>query len=152
MNDQGLVFRDFKKSDVDEVYTLLNSLSKESKKFFHPHPFDKKSLEGNCNSNSDHYYVMTYKNKIIGYSFLRLFGYEIPSYGGCIHEKYQGQGFGKKLTDYTVEKAKELGYKKIILKVYKNNSAAFNVYKKVGFEIIDDLKETDEWKMEIKLK
>lgn len=152
MKEGKIIFRKFRRTDIDEIYNLLNNLSDESKKFFHPHPFDKKTLEEIYNAKKDHYFVLIFGEKIIGYSFLRLFGYEIPSYGGCIHKDYQGKGYGKMLTKLTVDKAKEIGYKKVILKVYKNNSAAFNTYKKTGFDIINDLKETNEWKMEKILK
>ena len=152
MTEKELIFREVNKNDIDELCILLNKLSEKSKQFFRPHPFDKKSLKTIHSSGKDHYFVMIYKNKIIGYSFLRLFGYEIPSYGGCIHQKYQGKGFGKKLTEWTVDKSRELGYKKVILKVYKDNNAAFNMYKKEGFKVTNDLKETNEWKMEKKFQ
>jgi ribosomal protein S18 acetylase RimI-like enzyme len=37
------------------------------------------------------------------------------------------------------------------LKVYKENVVAFHVYQKIGFQIIDDLSETKEYKMALPL-
>ena len=152
MINKRLDLRKFEKSDIEEVYKLLNDLSNESKKFFHPHDFSREKLKEIYSSGKDHYFVMTCDKKIIGYSFLRLFGYEIPSYGGCIDQDYHGKGFGTLLTKSTIEKAQKLGYKKVILKVYKSNTRAFNVYKKLGFKIVELLEDTDELKMERSLK
>lgn len=149
--ENNIIFRDISRNDVDQLYGLLNGLSSQAKFFFHPHPFEKKALTQICNGKKDHYFVIAIGKKIIGYSFLRLLGYKIPSYGGCIHNDFQNQGFGTKLADLTINKAKEFGYKKVILKVYKNNKFAFNTYKTIGFKIVEDLKDTNEWKMEINL-
>jgi len=147
----SIVFRDIEKKDADEIYVFLNGLTDKEKSFFHPHPFDKKTIEEICSSKKDHYFVMTLGDKIIGYSFLRLFGYEVPSFGCCIRNEFQGKEYGKLITKLTIDTAKELGYKKIILKVYKDNIAAFKLYKKSGFGIVDKNKDTNEFKMAINL-
>lgn len=147
--DSYLTFRSVGKDDVNELYDLCNNLTERDKKFFHPHPFDKKTLIEICSSTKDYYFVMLLNNKIIGYSLLRLFGYEIPSFGCCIRRGYENIGYGEKLTKWTLNKAKELGYKKVILKVYKNNERALELYKKVGFKTTGEIKSTKEIKMVI---
>ena len=153
MNSQkkSLQFRNVNKDDVEELSRLLNDLTEEAKYFFHPHPFDKKTLTDICSTDKDHYFVMTLNSKIVGYSMLRLFGYEIPSFGCCIRTGHEGKGYGFLITKLTIEKAKELGYEKVILKVYKNNIKAYNLYKKIGFQTDKKLRETDEIKMYINL-
>ncbi len=86
--------------------------------------------------------------KIIGYSMLRLFGYKIPSFGCCVRTGYGGKGYGSMLTSWTVEKAKAMGYTKVILKVHKNNTIAFQMYKKIGFSITGEIPEKNEIIME----
>lgn len=147
-----IIFRSVNKNDIDQLYTMLNELTNESKKFFHPHSFNKKTITEICTSGKDHYFVMISDGLIIGYSMLRLFGYKIPSFGCCIRKGYYGMGFGSMLTAWTVKKAKNLGYDKIILKVHKNNTNAFNMYKKIGFIVTGELPEKNEYKMEIRLK
>ncbi|RLF35796.1 MAG: hypothetical protein DRM99_03990 [Thermoplasmata archaeon] len=143
--------RRLEEKDINELYELLQGLSEKAKKFFHPHSFDLNTLKNICKSKQDHYFVMTLENKIIGYSFLRLFGYENPSFGCCIRNGFENKGYGTMLTQWTTEKAKELGYKKVILKTYKENISAQKVYKKVGYKIIGETEDGKEYKMEKKL-
>jgi len=149
-NKKTLIFRSFEKKDVKDVLDLLNSLSKKNKEFFHPHAFDEKTLLENINSD-DHYFVLTIDEKIIGYSFLRLFGYEIPSFGCCIKNGFENIGYGTKITDFTMKKAKELGYNKIILKTYKENIFAQKIYNKIGFKITGETDYKRQYKMELEI-
>jgi RimJ/RimL family protein N-acetyltransferase len=147
--DRSFIFRSVKKDDVNDLYTLLNELPAAERKFFHPHPFDRQTITEICSSAQDHYFVMVHHEKIIGYSFLRLFGYPTPSFGCCIRGEYQGKGYGPVLTQWTINKAKELGYHRVILKVYKENVAALKIYKTMGFTIIGDTEDNKQYKMEI---
>lgn len=147
----SLVFRPLSKNDVEGLYEMLNDLTDKAKRFFHPHLFDKNTLTKICKSKEDHYFVMVLDNTIIGYSFLRLFGYEIPSFGCCVRRGYEGKGYATMLTIWTINKARQIGYKKVILKVYKENEIAFKLYKKTGFKVIGEIEDTGEIKMELLL-
>jgi len=149
--DGSLVFRALSKNDLEELYELLNNLSANAKKFFHPHSFDKPTLTKICESKKDHYFVAAVDRKIIGYSMLRLFGYEVPSFGCCIHRGFEGKKYGTVLAKWTIEKARELGYEKVILKTYKENVPALKIYKKIGFEIVGETKDEKQYKMEMRL-
>jgi RimJ/RimL family protein N-acetyltransferase len=149
--DSSFVFRLVKEEDFNELYDLLNNLPENVRTFFHPHAFDLQTITEICTSKKDHYFVMEQNNKIIGYSFLRLFGYETPSYGCCVRNGYQGIGYGTVLTQETMKKAKELGYHKVILKVYKENVAAFKTYENIGFKIVGETDDKRQYKMEINL-
>ncbi len=140
-------FRAITKNDVNELYELLNTLSEEAKMFFHPHQFDKKTLEQICNSTKDYYFVLTKKKKIIGYSMLRLFGYNIPSFGICIRNGHEKQGYGRLMTEKTIQKALQLGYKEVILTIHKENVRAIHLYAKTGFDITIHNPKTGEIKM-----
>jgi len=146
----GSIFiRSIKEDDARELYDFLNNLDKKTKDFFHPHPFDLKTITDICKSKKDHYFVMFSKNKLLGYSFLRLFGYKIPSFGIAIRKGYTKKGYGTILTKWTIEKAKKLGYKKVILKTYKDNISAQKVYEKLCFKIIGETEDKKQYKMEI---
>jgi ribosomal-protein-alanine N-acetyltransferase len=136
-------FRRISINDVEELHQLLNNLTDRAKFFFHPHPFDKEIIEEIClSTNEDHYFVLTLDKKIVGYSMLRLFGHEIPSFGCCIGTGFEGKRLGSALTVWTVNRARDLGYKKIILKIHKDNTHAFQMYKRAGFvvtEILDEI-------------
>lgn len=149
--DNTICYRRVNDHDVDELYELLNGLTLGEKFFFHPHPFDRLTIQEICTSKNDNYFVMILDGKIIGYSMLRLFGYKIPSFGCCIRKGYSGKGYGSMLTVWTVDQAKKLGYSKIILKVHKDNLSAFKIYTKIGFSITGEIPEKDEITMEKQL-
>ena len=150
LHQNSIKIRKMQNADVKSVYNLLNGLSSASKAFFHPHPFDIKTILKQQSSKEDHYFVMLLNDKIIGYSFLRLFGYEVPSFGCCIQKEFQHKGYGKIITREAIKIAKKLGYPKILLKVYRKNEIAFNMYKKIGFKIININDKNDEVVMEYK--
>jgi len=131
------------------LYELLQNLSVKSKKFFHPHRFDLKTLNELCRNSNDYYFVMMLEKKLIGYSFLRFFGHETPSFGCCIRNGYENKGFGMILTRWTIEKANELGFNKVILKTYKENISAQKIYKKIGFKIIGETKDKKQYRMKL---
>jgi RimJ/RimL family protein N-acetyltransferase len=151
MKNNNIKFRPIQKSDAKELFEMLNNLSSTSKRFFHPHPFNMKTINEICDSEDDYFFILTLNDKIIGYSMLRFFGYKIPSFGCCIRKEYEGEDYGTFLTKETLKKAKDLGIKKIILKVYKDNFIAYNLYKKTGFKTVGENKETSEKLMEILL-
>jgi len=149
--EENLLIRDIEERDAKEIFALLNDLAEKTKTFFHPHSFDYDTIESICKLKKDHYFVMILNKKIMGYSFLRLFGYEIPSFGIVIRRGFTGKGYGKILTRWTIDKARELGYKKVILKTYKENIPAQRIYKKIGFKITGESEDKKEYKMEIEL-
>lgn len=55
-----------------------------------------------------------------------------------VREEYQGKGLGTKLVLEFIKWAKELGYKRIILETGKSLQEACHVYRKVGFEEIEN--------------
>lgn len=144
-----ITFRELNKDDVYGLVNLLNGLSEKDKAIFHPHEFNKETLESNLNT-ADHYFVMVYENQIIGYSFLRLFGFEIPSFGCCIRNGSKNRGFGSKLIKLTIDQAKELGYKEIILKTYKENIYAKRIYERIGFKEEGETDDKKQIKMRLK--
>lgn len=149
--NNSLIFRPINPCDVNELYDFLNGLSDEVKFFFHPHKFDKNNLINLCSSKRDHYFVMYLDDKLIGYSMLRLFRHNVPSFGCCIHPDYYRKGYGYKLTRLTLNIANKLRYKRVVLKVNKKNKIAFNLYKKIGFKVIDKNISKEEIKMAITL-
>ena len=52
-----------------------------------------------------------------------------------VKKKYRNKGIGSLLTDFLIDKAKEMGYREIALGVDCDNEKALHLYKKKGFEI-----------------
>ncbi|MCK5300714.1 MAG: GNAT family N-acetyltransferase [Thermoplasmatales archaeon] len=143
--------RSLKEKDVKDLFHLLIDLDDRAKKKFHPHSFDYDTIKDICKSKKDHYFIMIIDDKIIGYSFLRLFEYKVPSFGIVIRRKYTAKGNGTILTRWTIDKAKELGYDNVILKTYKDNIASQKIYKKIGFKIVGETEDKKQYKMKLDL-
>ena len=146
---QKITIRRLKPKDRERLYQFFMSLSRRTKRFFHPHKFDRKSAEKICRDKKDYYYGLFYGKEIIGYSMLRGFseGYEVPSYGGCIADGCQGFGLGQFLLRWTIKQAKNMGCKRVILKVDISNDKAIHIYRKFGFKLFA-MADKRTWKMD----
>lgn len=52
-----------------------------------------------------------------------------------VKKEYRGKGIGSLITDFLIDKAKEMGYREISLGVDCNNENALHLYEKNGFKI-----------------
>lgn len=52
-----------------------------------------------------------------------------------IDEPYRGKGFGKKSLTALEEKLKQMGAESVALHVFGHNTTAFELYKKMGYEV-----------------
>jgi ribosomal protein S18 acetylase RimI-like enzyme len=84
--------------------------------------------------------LMLEKEVPIGYAHI---DYDDNKYwfGICILDKYQGNGYGKKMMEYIFNHTKIKNINKIYLTVDKINDIAIKLYKKFNFNNIDE-KET----------
>ncbi len=55
-----------------------------------------------------------------------------------VHPDYQNNGIGQSMLRYSIEMCRKLGYKGITLLTSRDNIVAIHVFKKVGFEVIND--------------
>lgn len=91
----------------------------------------------------DNCVVALYNNKIIGACWVRImndYGHiadDTPSLAISVLKEHRGKGIGTKLMESILKLLKEKGYKRVSLAVQKNNYA-LKMYKKVGFDIIDE--------------
>ncbi len=91
----------------------------------------------------DNCLVAECNNKIVGACWTRImndYGHvdeETPSFAISLYEEYRGKGIGTDLMIKMLELLKQKEYKKASLAVQKANYAV-KMYKKVGFEIVDE--------------
>jgi ribosomal-protein-alanine N-acetyltransferase len=121
------------KEDAESLSDLLNRLSDDAKRFFHPHSYNKDTIQQLCGSK-EYYFVVVQDGMVIGYSMLRFFEYAIPSFGCCIRTGYEHRGYGQLVIEQTLEKAKMLGISQVMLHVHPSNTKAYQLYKNTGFE------------------
>lgn len=94
----------------------------------------------------DNCFVAEIDNKIVGAVWVRImddYGHVedgIPSFAVSLYKEYRGLGIGTKLMKRMLEELKAKGYQKASLSVQKKNYAV-KMYKKVGFEIVDENEE-----------
>lgn len=80
-------------------------------------------------------YSLKYKNKIIGLGAVTIEDDNLTIYGLGILPDYQGKGFGKALVYLILNDLKRFANKQISLEVNSENTVAYNLYKKLGFEV-----------------
>jgi len=80
--------------------------------------------------------------------------YENPDYGTIpgkraylsrliVKKEKRGSGYGKALSNYVLNFAKEKGYKEIALGVNIDNAPAVGLYKSLGFTVYEEAEDTD---------
>ncbi len=136
--------------------TTINSSTYEAFKRLIPqltgeeqHP-TKNDLEKIINAEMTYIYVASDKETIVG--SLTLILYRIPTgLKGMIEDvvvdnSARGNGVASMLINKAIEKAREVGAKKIELTSRPSRVAANNLYKKLGFE----LRETNFYRLDLK--
>jgi len=120
---------------VQSLSSELERLSQSDKEYFRPHESDVESIRSLCEEKGNHYYIyLDELGKFAGYGMLRTLGkHEIPTLGCVIWRRYRAHGNGEKLVKELIERAQELGYRKVRLKVSLDNGTAYRLYKKMGF-------------------
>ena len=118
----------------------LQNLSEEDKDFFNPHSFNLETIQDLSNELGNYYYIYLDKaGRFIGYGILRTFDkYDIPTLGDVIWQRYRQGGHGLQLVKELLEKARSLGFKKVMLHISPINKIALKMYRKLGFKHIND--------------
>ena len=102
--------------------------------------------EGFGTGKADHCIVAEDNGKVVGAVWVRImndYGHvddETPSFAISLFKEYRGRGIGTRLMEMMLDLLKKNGYKRASLAVQKANYAV-RMYKKVGFEIVDENKE-----------
>ncbi len=110
-----------------------------SARAFHPHGFSDGDAARIAEYSGHDIYAGYFAEdgEIIAYGMLRGIdeGYDIPSLGIYLPPAARGKGISSKVMHGLHEFARqELGASKIMLKVYADNLAALNLYKRIGYE------------------
>ena len=74
------------------------------------------------------------KGRVIGAVAIQLKSMEVGYLSIAILKEYRGFGIGKDMISVAFKRARKFGFRTIELEVYKQNKAAINLYKSIGFE------------------
>jgi len=78
--------------------------------------------------------------KVVGYiAIMSINEDEAKIISFAVKKEFRGMGIGKRLLASAIERCKAKGKKRILLEVRVSNVVAQNLYKKMGFEIIDEI-------------
>lgn len=93
----------------------------------------------NINIINNHYITIigTINDIPIGYGHIDIDN-NIYWLGICILEEYHGNGYGKYIMNYLINKFNESNVQELYLTVDKNNIVAIKLYEKYNFKIIKD--------------
>jgi len=87
----------------------------------------------------DHFYVGSKGRHVLAFAMLRGWdeGYDVPSLGVLVDYRYQGHGFGRLMTEFSIAEARKLGAPRVRLTVYASNHRAVRLYASLGFVEVD---------------
>ena len=80
--------------------------------------------------------VLEHGNDVVGYSILSVAAREAHILNLCVDPGFRGLGYGTRLLDELVDRARQLNVNAIFLEVRPSNSAALSLYRKRGFKKI----------------
>ena len=128
---------------VGDLKTLFQVIREQGDdRFFCPHPFSSVEAEKLSKyKGEDTYYILRYNNNIAGYGMLRGWdeGYQIPSLGLYIHPRYRAQGLGQLMINFLHIAARQKGSHQIRLTVFKRNTIAISLYRKIGYTFVNEV-------------
>jgi len=159
--NENITFRLLKKDDKKILTYFFLSLSDEFKRWYNPHPFDKKTAIDICNNKDNKHkkVIGICDGKIIAYCqlFFGLRSWEdmrfkkrnvlffvdntVCTIAPCVVENWQDKGIGQKMMEYIIDTCKKYNKKYILLwgGVVVKNKNAVRYYERLNF------KKTKKW-------
>lgn len=128
--------RQYKETDQDAVWNLhIEGLNQTGSYVKNPeYDKDLKNIKSTYIESGGDFLVATLQNKIIGIGALRKIDAETAEIKRMrVDPVHQGKKYGSIILDTLIEKAKQCGFKKIILDTTNKQVVAQNLYESRGF-------------------
>ncbi|NQT20195.1 MAG: GNAT family N-acetyltransferase, partial [Planctomycetes bacterium] len=143
---RSALIRPLTDNDTELLLRCFHSFGAEARSFFAPHPFSREVAEDICSraptEKAARRFIVTENappdEEPLGYAFLWFLDQEVPSLGICLVESAIGQGLGRCVIEFLLERARELGYDAIRLTVVARNKRARALYEVIGFRYYGD--------------
>lgn len=142
---EEIKIRKYNDNDYQSMYDLHIKAMQKIGAYKGDGPWDNdlKDIQNNYFNNKGFFYIAELNNEIIGMGAFRKIDYKTAEIKRMrVSPGYQGRGIGKMILDKLIVKAKEYGYKKLMLETSDKQIAANKLYMKSGFvemkkELID---------------
>lgn len=142
-----------RREDEGRLVEFFSSLSEQTKRWFHPHPFDGATARRLASEWNDPeratFIALDEEDRVVGYCFLQGLSRGLPSLGICVRDDAQGSGLGQALMEHLVKFAKEAGFRGIELSVFKDNPRAQHIYRKMGFRTVGETDDGRQYRMRL---
>ena len=134
---KNVEIKELQSDQASTLSALILNTPKDHTKYFTPFSFEEDSIKKIINNAvNDKYFGIFINDELVGFYILRGFdeGFEVPSYGVWISDKFSGLGLSKLTLQHAITFCKVNGFKKIMLKVHPENIIAKNIYETFGFK------------------
>jgi GNAT superfamily N-acetyltransferase len=133
---EGILIREFKKTDRGMVESFFAQMSPETNQRFNPEDCNHigaiKFFDNPQNGRID--FMADDQGIMAGYTFLWDIDRSIIWLGAAVHEAYMGRGLGTCLIQHDIAWAREHGKGGILLETNQDNFRAQGLYEKTGFK------------------
>ncbi|MFW9923252.1 MAG: GNAT family N-acetyltransferase [Candidatus Thorarchaeota archaeon] len=147
---EGYFFEPFSVEKTDQIFDVMVAANPigHSDSYIYPEMRSSKWSEQIFSGFSNNFHALdldlnqqvSYNNKIVGISFVFANNPETSFIAEiCIHPEYQGKGLGKALMKKIIQESSRKGFKQLGLAVTVDNSGAYSLYQKLGFQTTKDL-------------
>jgi len=133
----NLSIREYTREDSATVLELHKRGLEETESYVNDKRLDADlhDVEGTYLNDKGEFLIATIDNEIVGMGALRRVNEETAEVKRMrVSTKYQGKGIGSLILDRLIEKARQYGYRKLVLDTTAKQIAAQKLYQKRGFE------------------
>ncbi|MDJ0624758.1 MAG: GNAT family N-acetyltransferase [Candidatus Caenarcaniphilales bacterium] len=125
----------------DEIWHIFHDVVQEADTYPYPPDIKKEEAKKLWYTADSQVYIAYIKGTPVATRYIRPnkvgLGSHIANTGVMIDKNYRGHGLGRKMMEFAIDEAKNLGYKAIQLNlVVSTNIASITICKTTGFEII----------------
>ncbi len=124
------------KAKITDVKKIIEI---EEKSYKDPWPRDVFIIDYMFNSSSD-YFVAKSHGKVLGFIGLWYEGEKLHIINVAVDPESRGQGVGTMLLEFAINLGVQKGFDLVYLEARKSNVIAQNLYKKLGFKEVEELK------------
>ncbi len=134
---KNIEIKELQSEHTSFLSALILNAPRDHTKYFTPFSFEEDAIKKIIDEAvNDKYFGIFINDTLAGFYMLRGFdeGYEVPSYGVWISDKFSRLGLSKLTLQHAITYCKVNNLKKIMLKVHPENIIAKNIYEIFGFK------------------